>query len=435
MGIATFFINLNYMLSIPTAIILLGVALYFTLRFKFLQLRKLPYFFSLITQGIPGASGGQEKTINPFYALFTAMSTSIGMGTIVGPSVAIIMGGPGALFWLLVYALAGAATKFVEVTSAVALREKESNDMIIGGPMQYLNAVHPHLGLWYAAATMVLFGGWSGLQTNVLADVLHQEGLPYWLTGFLTALLVYTMLAGGAVRIGKFNTQLVPVMFFLYVSIGVMIIIKHSHLVLPTLKLVLSSAFSGHAAVGGIAASTMYAAFCSGIYKGAFITESGIGTSAIPHALANVKKPTDQGILAMTSVFVDTLLCTISGLLVLLTGVWQKATCINNTLMYQVFESNVPYIGRSVLVVSIIMFVTGTVVGNSFNGRQSFATLTSGRWLDIYAVLVCCVIMLGAVSSVPVLWSVIELLLPFVAIPNALGLVYLSVKKSSLFNT
>jgi AGCS family alanine or glycine:cation symporter len=419
-----FFIQLNYLLALPTAFILCIVALYFTLRFRFIQFRKIPYFIHLITRGVPG-SVSTQKMINPFYALFTAMSTSIGMGTIVGPSVAIIMGGPGALFWLIMYAILGAATKFVEVTSAVAFRTT-TDSSVIGGPMQYLSIINARLGFWYAAATVILFAGWSGLQTNVLADVLHQEGIPHWLTGLLLALLVYTMLAGGAQRIGKFNTQLVPVMFTLYVTIGIAILFNHSAMLGQTLRLILQSAFTTQAAVGGALATSIYTAFCSGIYKGAFITESGIGTSAIPHALANVQKPSDQGILAMTSVFVDTFLCTLSGLLVLVTGIWHQATCVNNTFMYRVFESNFHHIGRAILVLSIIMFATGTVIGNSFNGRQSFATITNSQWLDYYALGICIIIMLGSISNVPLLWSLIELLLPFVAIPNALGLVYLS---------
>ncbi|MGE0009746.1 MAG: alanine/glycine:cation symporter family protein [Candidatus Babeliales bacterium] len=414
-----------YVLAVPAAFILLGAALFLTVKLNFLQLRGLPRFWHLLRNGLTERS--DRAGINPFYALFNAMSTSIGMGTIVGPSIAIAVGGPGALFWLVFYAFVASVTKFAEVTFAVHFRSQQPDGKIVGGPMQYLQKVYPWLGWWYTFATVFLFSCWSGLQTNVLADVLAQESIPTWVTGATLAILVFILLQGGAKRIGEFNSKLVPAMFFIYVSSSLIILINNWSATLDALSLVLKYSFAPLPALGGFLGATFYSAVRSGVYKGAFITESGMGTSSIPHAMADVAHPSDQGILAMVSACVDMLLCTLSGLLVLISGLWQKGT-LDNTMMYQVFNQYIPVLGRPLLVAAICMFVIGTVIGNSFNGRQSFATITQFKYVNAYVIFVCLIIFVGSLIAVPLAWAIADVILPLVAVPNVLGLLYLAHK-------
>ncbi|MEX0939762.1 MAG: amino acid carrier protein [Candidatus Babeliales bacterium] len=428
MDLLYFFAYLNYRLGIPTAIILLAVAFYFTLRLKFIQIRGLPRFIHLIIYGIKAQKKDpQMKTINPFHALFTAMSTSLGIGTIIGPSVAIIMGGPGALFWLGAYSLCASVTKFAEVTFAVHFREETDEGLILGGPMQYLNKVNRFLGRWYAYATMILFAGWSGLQSNVLAETLSQESIPEWLTGIIISVIVFIMLCGGAKRIGAFSSKLVPIMSILYISIGCFILAKNYLILGDILNEIFTRAFLPTSAIGGFTGASVIHAIRSGVYKGAYITESGMGTAAIPHSIANVDHPTDQGILAMVSVFADTALCILSGFLILTSNFW-KIGYVSNILMYKVFQHNLPVFGRPILLITIFLFGIGTIIGNSFNGRQSFASITRYRYLYIYYFFVCFIIFFGAIADVPLVWAIIETLLPLVAIPNVLSLIYLSIK-------
>ena len=355
------------------------------------------------------------------------MSGSLGMGTIIGPSVAIVIGGPGALFWLVFYALVGAITKFTEVTFGVYFREKTADGSILGGPTQYLKKLHPWLASWYAWATMFLFAGWSGLQANALAEMLWQVQVPHYITGIALAILVLIMLYGGLTRIGKFSTALFPVMFCLYVSVACYILWNNSHELGNAFRMMFDSIFSPAPALGGFAGATFYQALSSGTYKGAYTTESGMGTAAIPHSLANVQKASDQGILAMSAVFVDAFLCFLSGLMVLVTGVWTHGT-VTNIMMYNIFKTNLPMLGESLLIFSISMFVLGTVIGNSFNGRQSFAAITRYRWLNWYYLFVCIVIILGSMCNVPLIWAIMDVILPFVAIPNLIGIIYLACK-------
>jgi alanine or glycine:cation symporter, AGCS family len=428
MNLLQFFKALNYQLAIPTSLILFGVALYLTVRLKCIQLTSWPRFFYLITHGVRSQhKDPRMKTINPFHALFNAMSTSLGVGTIVSPSVAILMGGPSALFWLVFYSLCGSVTKFAEVTFAVKFRQETDDGLILGGPMQYLNKVHRFLGYWYAAATIFLFASWSGLQSNVLAETLAQEYVPEWVTGILTAALVFVMLQGGAKRIGEFNSKLVPIMSFLYITAGIIILFIQRDALANVFHTIFANIFTPSSAVGGFIGSSTFIAIRAGVYKGAYITESGMGTAAIPHSLANVEKPTDQGILAMISVFADTALCLLSGLLVLTTDFW-RIDYISNLLMYKVFDQSLPIIGRPLVVITIILFAIGTIIGNSFNGRQSFAALTKYKGLNYYYFFVCTVVFFGAVSDVPLVWEIIEVLMPLVAIPNVLSLLYLSIR-------
>lgn len=428
MDVLFFFNYLSYLLAIPTAFILLGTALFFTISMKGIQFRSLPRFFSLITDIVfRPDSNHKTNAINPFHALFTALSTSLGMGTIVGPSIAIVMGGPGALFWMLFYAICGSVTKFSEVTFALHFREKTREGKILGGPMQYLQKVHPLLGRWYTYATIFLFAAWSGLQANVLSETLAHQFVPPWVTGLCLAGLVFFLLGGGAQRVGVFNSRLVPFMFVLYVSASAFILLSHLSALKEAFILIGTHIFMPTPAISGFIGASVYTALRAGVYKGAFTTESGMGTSSIPHSMADVSHPTDQGVLAMTSVFVDTFLCLLSGLLILVSGIWQKGI-ISNTMIYQVFDSYLPNFGRPILVFSISMFILGTVIGNSFNGRQSFASVTHYRFLSWYNLTICCILFVSTIIEAPLAWAIADTILPLVAIPNVVGLIYLSFK-------
>jgi alanine or glycine:cation symporter, AGCS family len=423
----------NVYLYNTTGFLLFFTALLFTLATRLIQLRAIPLFFKLIIGGVQKKSQGTSNSINSLYALFTAMSTSMGMGTIVSPSIAIVVGGPGALVWLIVFALIGSVIKFVEVTCGIRFRTTTKDGKILGGPMQYLHKVTPWLGAWYAYATIFLFTCWSALQANVLAETLYYENVPVWVTGLLLSLLVYIMLLGGAQRIGEFNSKLVPIMFTLYVSTALYIIITNLGAAHAALATLFTHLFSPAPALGGFAGASSWLAFQCGIHRGALITESGVGTAAIPHSMADVKKPTDQAVLAMTSVWADTFLCFLSGMLVLISGVW-KDGIVCNTMVYQTFMLFVPQWGRFILISCIVMFVTGTIIGNSFNGRQSYAAVTRYGHLYWYYGLVCGAIFLGSMANVPLIWALADSVLPFVVIPHIVGLLYLFYNHRQEFN-
>jgi AGCS family alanine or glycine:cation symporter len=219
-------------------------------------------------------------------------------------------------------------------------------------------------------------------------------------------------------------------MFVLYILFASLILIKMIDRLPSVIRLIFSCAFQPTAAIGGFLGASIFESIRHGVYKGIFITESGIGTSAIPHALADVEKPTDQALLAMYSVAADTLLCLISGLLVLVTGSWWQKN-ISNVVVYQAFKNHAPHLGQIVLLISIALFVFTTTIGNAFNGSQSLATLTKHRYLKIYAILASLATAIGAMLDLPIIWNICDILLALVAIPNCLGvlLIYLKTPK------
>ncbi len=422
----------NDVLAIPTTILFLGVGIVLTLKTRFIQIRAFPYFFRLLTQGFARkqqqGKQGEMKTINSFHALFAAMATTIGMGNVVGPSIAIMTGGPGALVWLVVYIFFGSVTKFTEVTFALSTRITTADGHIIGGPMQYLTLISPFLARLYSVVMIFLFAIWSGLQANTLAGICAQEHIPEWQTGVLLVIIVFIVLRGGAKRVGAFASKLVPIMFLFYVSFASLILVQDLTVLRKAIMLIINSTFSSVGVMGGFLGASVFQAMSAGINKGIYITEAGLGTSSIAHSMADTKQPVDQGILAMFSMIADLFLCIISGLLIVVTGVWMFGE-FRSTLMYEIFKMHSPNLGQFVLFVSISLFIITTIIGNSFNGRQSFASLTRYRWLWWYLSFVLLVIFLSTLMHAELVWEISNTFLFLVAVPNLIGIVLLTFKK------
>lgn len=418
---------LNSYLSLPALLLFLGTGIILTFKTGFAQIRAFPRFVYLLTHGL-GKSKLHAKTINPFHALFSAMATTIGMGNIVGPSMAISIGGPGALFWLILYIFFGSVTKFTEVTFAVYARTTTGGGNILGGPSQYLKMVAPWLGTWYAALTIFLFTGWSSVQVNTLSCIWAQEGISPWISGALAVILLLVVVLGGVQRIGYVASRIVPLKFLLYVGFVLLILAQSPAAVLSALKMVLHCAFTPQAACGAITGITLFTVMREGIYKSIFITEAGVGTSSIAHSLADVDKPTDQGILALFSGIADMFLCLLSGLLTLVTGVWTTGA-LNNTLIYQAFKLHSPVAGgQFVLLLSILLFVLTALIGNTYNGSQSFAVFAPYKYVKYYYIVSALVAFSGAFVAVPFIWNIMDILLVSVAIPNLLGVLILAFK-------
>lgn len=413
----------------PAIYLFLGVGVFLTFWTYCIQVRAFPRFLQLLFANKKAEDqNAKEQTINPFQALFAAMATTIGMGNIVGPSLAIVVGGPGALFWLVAYGLLAGVTKFTEVIFAVHFRKKLADGTMLGGPTQYLKAVTPFLGAWYGGITVFLLAGWSGLQANTLANVFYLEGVPCWITGTVLAIFAFSILIGGIKRIGALSSKLVPLMFILYISFSLLILFKNPIALWYAFKLMFHYAFTPAAAVGGFMGATLFGAIKAGVQRGIYITEAGLGTSSIAHAMADTKSPKDQATLALYSVIADMTLSLLSGLLVLVTGVWTKGV-FSNTLMYEIFRDYSGFaVGKWVLIISITLFVITTIIGNSFNASQSFGSFTKNKGLIFFYLFLALVIFSGSLLTVPLIWKMMDVLVLMVAIPHLIGLLFLSIK-------
>ena len=412
-------------LDAPLTLLFLCTGMFLTFYFVFPQFRYVHSFFKLLQQ--KDFTKSSKNTLSPLQALLTAMSTSLGMGNIAGPPLAIAIGGPGALLWLLIYTFFGAITKFVEVTLAVFFKEKAPDGTIIGGPSIYLKKIHPYLGYWYAFITMFLLAGWSSLQSRTLAEVYAKAGIPELYTGLLSAAFIFYMLMGGAKRVAEFSTRLVPIMCGIYFFASMLILLQNIPALLQAFHDIFVYAFTPMAAVGGFAGSSVLMAARQGIFKGVFITEAGVGTAGIPHAMAQTEVAKHQGILALYSVGVDAFFCTLSGLIALVTGVWQSGN-ISNALIFDAFSAAFPRTGPVILTISITLFALSTALGNSFNGSKSFASFTRNKYIILYYAFASILILLGAITQTPTLWAIMDLMLPLVAIPNLIGCIYLVIR-------
>ena len=419
--------SVDNFLGIPSLVLFLGSGIILTLKTRFVQIRAFPRLLTLLKKGVKQHHQVKnEKTINPFQAVFAAMATTIGMGNIVGPSIAIMTGGPGALFWLIAYSFFGSVTKFTEVLFAVNMRTRLQDGTIIGGPTQYLKNVNVWLAHWYAALTLFMFSGWSGMQANTLANIFSMESVPRVVTGMILALFTFIVLIGGIKRIGSLASKLVPLMFVLYVGFALSILLSDIPALLSAISLVFKSAFTYQAAAGGFLGATLLSAMRIGVNRNMHITEAGLGSSSIAHSMTDADKAPDQAVLAMFSIICDTTIEFLSGLLVLATGVWLTTSSFSTTLMYEIFKNYSPGLGKWVLLLCITLFVVTTVIGNSFNASQSYASFFKERGMKWFYALLALIIFGGSLMHVELVWKMMDVIQLLVAIPHIIGLLVLA---------
>ena len=419
--------SIDTFLGVPALVLFLGSGIILTLKTRFVQIRAFPRLLTLLKKGVKQHHQVKnEKTINPFQAVFAAMATTIGMGNIVGPSIAIMTGGPGALFWLIAYSFFGSVTKFTEVLFAVNMRTRLQDGTIIGGPTQYLKTVSRGLAYWYAALTLFLFAGWSGMQANILANIFSMESVPRVITGGALALFTFIVLIGGIKRIGLLASKLVPLMFVLYIGFALSILLSDIPALLSAIALVFRSAFTYQAAAGGFLGATLLSAMRIGVNRNMHITEAGLGSSSIAHSMTDADKAPDQAVLAMFSIICDTTIAFLSGLLVLATGVWLTTNSFSSTLMYEIFKTYSPGLGKWVLFVCITLFAVTTVIGNSFNASQSYASFFKERGMKWFYVLLALIIFGGSLMHVELIWKMMDVIQLLVAMPHIVGLLILA---------
>jgi AGCS family alanine or glycine:cation symporter len=324
--------------SIPIIVIaLLGTGLFLTLRLAFLQFRRLGHGFAV-------SSGKYDDPTSPgdvshFQALTTALSATVGIGNIAGVALAIHFGGPGALFWMWMTALLGMVTKFTEVTLSMHYRTVEMPDdsghgrygTVSGGPMYYiekgLGPAWKPMAMFFAFAMIItsFFTG-NGIQANTVADVLSTDlGIPPWMTGLVSAALVFAVIVGGITRIGKVTSILAPFMALIYCFSALVILLFNYDQVVPTLGLIFREAFQPTAGVAGTGAGLFVMTMMWGVRRGLFSNESGMGSAPIAHAAAKTNEPVAEGVVALLGPFIDTIIiCSMTGLVIITTGVWNE---------------------------------------------------------------------------------------------------------------
>jgi AGCS family alanine or glycine:cation symporter len=418
----------DFVWGVPMVVLLICAGIYFTIAGRFLPFRGLRHSIDILRGKLDNPDDPGE--ISHFHALSSALSATIGMGNISGVAIGIMLGGPGAIFWMWIAGLVGMSTKFFTCTLACLYRKKDERGIDQGGPMYFIEV---GLGKWFKPlAIMFAVCGMVGclalFQVNQLSGLLHK----YWninelATGLVCMVLVGVVIIGGIVRVGKVTSKVVPTMFVIYFIAALYIILSHAPEVPALLKLIVTSAFNRHAFFFGILGFTFKEVLINGVKRAAFSNEAGIGTAPMAHGAAKTKEPVREGLIAMLGPFLDTnLVCTMTALVILCTGVPPAEDGVVMTV--RAFEAGIPNFGLYVMTLIIVMFSISTMISYSYYSLKCSRYLFGYKFGSYYVYVYVISLPLAAVWSQDTVINILDTSFGLMAIPTLVGTLLLSPK-------
>lgn len=416
----------------PLAILLVSVGLYQTFQLRGIQFRCLGRSLKMIFRPTDHKAEGD---ISSFQSLMTALAGAIGTGNVAGIATAVAIGGFGSLFWMWLIAFLGMATAYSEALLAVKFRVSNENGAMAGGPMY---ALERGLKARKLAIAYALFGAIAALGTgcmvqsnsvaNAVSVVLPNQ---HFSTGIIMMVLTGTVILGGIASIGRVAGVLVPLMAVLYLCAGASVLIYHHDRLWDALQLIFTSAFTGQAATGGFVGSTMILAIQFGLSKGLFSNEAGLGTLSIAASTAKTSHSAKQGLLAISGVFISTILvCSITGLVLAVTQVLglygADGTLLNGSSMAMTAFASVWSPLKYLVLIGLILFAFTTVLAWAYYGEKCMEYLFGLRVAYFYRWIYTAAILVGAVLNLELVWGIADLANGFMAIPNLIAIVGLS---------
>ncbi|MDH7912650.1 alanine/glycine:cation symporter family protein [Winogradskyella sp. SYSU M77433] len=426
--------------GLPLLILLIGGGLYLIVRSHFLPFRYLGHAINVLRGKYDDSNDPGQ--ISHFQALTTALSATVGMGNIAGVAVAISVGGPGAVFWMWVSAVIGMSTKFFTSTLAILYRGKDSAGEIQGGPMYFiiegLGKSWKPLAVFFSICGLV--GALPVFNVNQLKQAINDillvpNGVEVNLytnigIGLVLVFITSLVILGGIKRIGSVASKLVPSMVVLYFVLVVVILISHSDVLLDYLILIFTDAFAannfkGEPFLGG----ALGALILHGIKRGAFSNEAGIGTAPMAHGAAKTDEPVREGLVAMLGPAIDTLVvCTLTALAILVTGVWQTTDNNGVSLTASAFANVMPVYGKYLLLVCIAIFSMSSLFSYSYYGSKCMSFLFGSKNKHYYNYFYILSIILGATTSLSMMINLIDGVFALMAIPTMLATIILAPK-------
>lgn len=410
-------------------ILLVGTGVFLSCRLGFLQVMKLPRALKLIFF----ARNKGDGDIDSFKALCTALAATVGTGNIVGVATAIKLGGPGALFWMWLAAFFGMATKFSEGCLAVKFRQVDDQGNIAGGPMYYIE-----MGLgkkWkplavafalFGIMTAMLGSGTTTQMNAIVSSVQAGFGVSTYITCAIVTVLVAIITFGGLQSISKIASKIVPAMAVIYFIITVIFLGINSSELPRVIGEVFSGAFNGTAAAGGFAGAGLMLTIRSGIARGLYSNESGLGSAPIVAAAAKTKWPAEQGLISMTGTFIDTIIiCTLTGLTIIVSGVWTGPT--NGAEMTQAaFATTYGSLAPFILTISLTLFAFTTIIGWNYYGERCWEYLFGTKTIKLYRLGYIAILASAVFLKLEAIWSLADIVNGLMAIPNLIALLGLS---------
>lgn len=440
----------NFVWGIPLMVLILAGGILLTVRLGVMQFRKLPLALKWMVKNEEGGEG----EISSFSALCTALSATIGTGNIVGVATAVGAGGPGALFWMIVAAFFGMATKFAEGLLAVKYRVVAKDGHSLGGPFYYIEQGMGKKWKWLAkifaffGVCVGLFGIGTFSQVNGISSAVHGffdsanahcVNLPFlgeysWsvvISSLVLAFCVASVLIGGIKRIASVSQVIVPFMAIIYFLFAGILIVTNITAVPSAIAIIVEAAFSPRAITGGVVGS-MFVAMQKGVARGIFSNEAGLGSAPIAAAAAQTKEPVRQGLVSMTGTFIDTIvICTLTGLSIVLTGAWQVKGLEGVGVTTYAFQKGLPFppeVSAFVLMLCLVFFAFTTILGWDYYSERCLEYLSGGnmkhvkifRWIYILAVFI------GPYMTVSAVWTIADIFNGLMAIPNMIAIFALS---------
>jgi len=439
-------------------VLLVGTGIIFTVATKGFQFAKFGHVIRN-TVGKLFKKGKKEKaadgSITPFQALTTAMAATVGTGNIAGVTGAIVLGGPGAIFWMWISALFGMMTKFSEIVLAVKFREKNAKGEWVGGPMYYIkNGLGKNwkwLGIIFSVlGALAAFGIGNMTQVNTIAGTIvnaansitatniagtQTEVIIRWVVGILIAVISALVVIGGVKRIGKVTEKLVPFMSLFYILGALVIIFANIGSIGTVFGSIFKAAFAPRAVVGGVGGFLLMNAIKRGVGRGVFSNEAGLGSSPIAHASTSETHPVKQGLYGIFEVFMDTIVvCTLTAVVVLIAGAsgsmtipWGNADAAGADVTTAAFSTIFgPQFASIFVAVAILCFALSTILSWELYGERCFGFITNGKGLRIYQIIFLLVIVVGATMNLSLVWDIADTLNGLMALPNLVALLALS---------
>jgi len=434
----------KYLADYILIFLLIGVGLFYTIRTRFVQVRCFGEGMKKVFGKISLRGGKQKSGLSSFQALATAIAAQVGTGNIVGACGAILIGGPGAIFWMWVIAFFGMATIYAEAVLAQETRVKGEDGSVLGGPVYYIKKAFKggfgkFLAVFFSVAAILALGFMGSMvQSNSIANAINSAvpAIPAWAVGLVLAALCAFIFLGGVQRIASVAEKIVPLMAVIYLIVGLVVLGINITAIPATFGAIFKYAFVPQAIIGGTFGAAIKAAISQGAKRGLFSNEAGMGSTPHAHAQANVEKPHDQGVVAMIGVFIDTfVVLTITALVVISTLYVKDGVIIDgltkNNLMQaalgRAFGSMT--LGNVIVAVCLTFFAFTTIISWNFFGKQNVQSLSGKKQKIasiIYSVVAIAFIFLGSVFSSDLVWELTDAFNYLMVIPNAIALVALS---------
>ena len=414
----------------PTMLLLLATGFYFTLKLKGIQVTRLGLAIRYIFEKEEG-----EGDVSAFASLCTALAATIGTGSIVGVATALRAGGPGALFWMWVSAFVGMATKYAEGVLAVKYRSTDEKGQICGGPMYYIQNGMGDRWKWLAKL-FAFFGIMTAMlgcgtfpQVNAITESTSEAfGLPVWLIGIVVAVAVACVVLGGIQSISNTAQFVVPFMAMLYIAGSLVILLLNFSALPEAFHLIITSAFTPQGVGGGAAGTAFISVMTSmrtGIARGVYTNEAGLGSSPIVVAAAKTKSCVRQGLVSMTSVFFTTIIiCTMTGLVVITSGLLESTDLDGGRLSNAAYNLSLPHnMGMYMVSVGLIFFAFTTIISWCYYGERCLVYLSKGvKWILPYKICYIACVALAPYLELQPIWLMADITNACMAFPNLIGL-------------